>query len=248
MTATPHRCRFVAHLDMLGMSQLSVRDPAAAWDALERLDQARGQIYGLSMKLLDTQHYISIAYHVELISFSDTIVAYTNSDTEDDLRSILAFFTELFGRVFYYRVPLRGGLVHGSFAADRARRLYSGPALVAAYTTGEAAQWLGLTVDATVATQARRYKLAAGTGASAVVEWPVPWRDGSESAPQSQFVVNWPHIFRSNFKKQPPLSVIDLYEVFEPLFGPFEALPPTVQVKYMATVDFINAQLAPDQQ
>lgn len=245
---TPHRSRFVAHIDMLGMSALSVRDPLGAWDALERIDRARGQIYGLSMKLKDTQHCIPIAYHVELVSFSDTIVAYTNSDTDDDLRSILAFFTELFGRVFYYRVPLRGGLAHGSFAADRGRHLYSGPALVAAYKIGEGAQWLGLTVDATVAAQALQCGIAAETGAAAIVDWRVPWKGDCASGYPLRTVVNWPQVFRSNFKKQPPISLDDLYEVFEPLFGPLEALPHTVRVKYEATVHFINAQIVSAQQ
>lgn len=242
---------FVAHLDMLGMSELTVRAPVLAWACLSRLVEAREQILNLEMELLPSNRRVLLRDHVHSVTFSDTMVLFTKSDEEDDLRSILVLFTELYSQLLHHSVPFRGGLAHGQFRFNLDHSIFSGPALVESYRLGESAQWLGLVVDKVVAERTRVYDLQAGSRAPVIVEWDVPVRPAralcglrKKNRVVRQFVVNWPAVFGRNFTVPPPIPVECFYQAFEQLFGPFEKLPQKEQAKYRNTVAFVNARLS----
>lgn len=166
--------RFVAHLDMLGMRELVRRDPDLAWACLSRIVQARDDIFDVELEILPDGRRVRIREHVHAVTFSDTMVLFTRSDSEDALRSLLILVTELYGRLLHFSVPFRGGLAHGAFRFNLDAQLFSGPALVNAYLLGEGAQWLGLVVDEATANRSRHLGIETAQGSPMIVQWGVP--------------------------------------------------------------------------
>ena len=232
--------RYVAHLDILGMSELTLKDFGLAWACLCRFAQARNRVNNFSLELLPSHRHLLLADRVHIVTFSDTLLLFTRSDEEDDLLCALTFFTELFGQSTSFSVPIRGGLAHGLFQVNLDESLFCGPALVNAYSLGESVQWMGLVVDDVVAQRARGVPIRTGTGAPVVVYWEVPQKLGRRIR---QPVVNWPSVFCKNFQVQLPISSEVFYQAFGQLFGAFDQLPPDLQTKYRNTTDFVNAQL-----
>lgn len=57
-------------------------------------------------------------------------------------------------------------------------------------------------------------------------------------------VLNWAKIFKNNWTKEPPITVIEYYKAFEKMFGDFDSLSEDIQKKYSNTVDYINYSLS----
>lgn len=119
--------RYVAHLDMLGMSALTLRDTDLAFHTLSRLDSAKNEILGMVLECTDTGKVIQ--NRVDYFTFSDTIVAFSLGNTQADLRAMIILFTELFTKALHYCIPLRGSIAHGRFMFNFDHNLFVGPAL-----------------------------------------------------------------------------------------------------------------------
>jgi hypothetical protein len=231
---------FVAHFDMLGMSSLIRKEPELAWQKLSALSTAKQERLSLDIERKDTGEYIKD--QVRSFTFSDTIVAFSKSDTDNDALAIVLLTTELFASSLHYCVPLRGGISLGSFAFNFDLNLFSGPALLEAYELGESSQWLGISIDGRVAEAVARLPIATSPrGRATVVEWEVPCKGGSI---ENRFVVNWPESHRNNYAGPIPLPVETFYQPFSNLFGPFYQLEASIRAKYECTVDFFNAHFA----
>ena len=231
--------RYVAHLDMLGMRELALRDPDGAWRALSGLSQAKDERFRLSFEIVATGEVIE--NRVTTFTFSDTVVAFSIGDSDADLRAIVILVAEFFCRAMYYRIPLRGGIAHGRFMFNFDRNLFAGPALVHAYLLSEQAQWLGIRVDNHIAVHAKQIPLEASGGYPSIVPWSVPVASGSI---EQSHVVDWVVAHRTNFLVKPPFSAPQFYEPFAGFFGPFDSLPDAVRLKYENTVAFINDRFA----
>jgi len=231
--------RYVAHFDILGMSRLTLQDPDLAWTTLSHLAIANQERLSIAFDLNNTRH--EMRERVYTFTFSDTIVAFTKSDSVEDLHSITIYAIEVFARALFRGVPLRGGVSHGKFVFNLDLNLFSGPALVNAYHIGECAQWIGIVVDNTVAARIKDVPMRAGD-ADLAVEWDVPQKDLSQ---QKMNVLNWPAVHAHNFSIHSPLDTQSMYKAFEHLFGPYDDLPVDVQAKYVNTVRFINHFLQP---
>ena len=228
---------FVAHFDMLGMSSLIRRDPELAWQKLSALSTARQERLSLDIERKDTGEYIQD--QIRAFTFSDTIVAFSKSDTDNDALAIIVLTTELFSASLHYCVPLRGGIAFGPFAFNFDLNLFSGPALLKAYELGESSQWLGISLDASVAEAVARLPIVKSPhGSATVVEWAVPCKSGCTA---NRVVVNWPGLLRNNYTGPMPLPVETFYQPFSNLFGPFYSLESSIRAKYECTVDFFNA-------
>lgn len=166
--------RYVAHVDMLGMSGLILKDPKLAWAAVSKMAQAKQKVFGLSFTV--TSRHVILKDHVAAFTFSDTILLFTKSDDPEDLRAILMVCLELFAQVFHGSIPVRIGVAHGQFVFNGDEGLFVGPPLVHAYRLGEAAQWIGAVLDKTVAKRARelRPEFLSYECLPLVVDWEVP--------------------------------------------------------------------------
>ncbi|MFZ1990606.1 MAG: hypothetical protein WAW96_12640, partial [Alphaproteobacteria bacterium] len=86
--------RFVAHFDMLGMRALTKHNPDFAWEKLSALRIALEERMPLDIQRLDTNEMISD--QIRAFTFSDTIVAFSKGQSENDALAILVLTTELF--------------------------------------------------------------------------------------------------------------------------------------------------------
>jgi hypothetical protein len=229
--------RFVAHVDILGMSSIVERDYDEAWQMLTALVTARDDATNSTLDFIDRAERIHVPERVRSVTFSDTIVLFTREATDIDLRALIVTVMQLFASALYNRVPVRAGIALGPFYFNIDRSMYMGPALIEAYRIGESAQWLGVVFAPSL--QGREKQIGLTSGSSPlIVEWSVPFKEGS----RLMSVANWPAAMGKNFKVVPPLTVDQFYEIFEPTFGSLASLPPEVKAKYRHTVAFMNEQ------
>lgn len=230
--------RYVAYLDMLGMSQLTVRDPELAWQALSGLNETQQEILGLEIELLTTGN--RIRDRVRAFTFSDSIVMFSLSDELPDTWAMVILASELFTQALHCCIPVRGAIAHGRFLFNLERNLFAGPPLVSAYHLAEEAQWLGVRVDEAVAARAQAIPINSPRGRPVVIEWGVRVKSGARIV---SHVVDWVETHRANFTVPPPIGVEAFYEAFVRMFGRLEELPLDVRVKYENTVEFVNERL-----
>ena len=233
--------RYVAHIDMLGMSELTQRNPKLAWDAVSQMAKAKKVVLNRSFTI-DGRHVI-VRDRVADFTFSDTTLLFTRGDDQDDLSAILIVCLELLAQTLHGSVPVRIGVADGLFVFNRDEGLFVGPPLVHAYRRGEAAQWIGAVVDEIVAERASKLNppFLSADKLPLVVEWDVPLKAGGTAR---QPVLAWPRSHKRNFAISPPISDEDFYRAFEPLFGPLANLRPGDKAKYSNTVAFVNKMLA----
>ena len=228
--------RFVAYLDMLGMSALTRRDPDLAWEKLSTLIQARNERLNSPIARLDTGEFIMD--QVRSFTFSDTLIAFSRGNTQNDALAMIVLTTELFSLALHYCIPLRGGIAHGRFKFNFDLNLFSGPALVDAYQIGESSQWLGVVVDDRVAELAATIPIQSSRHKDAIVSWNVPAKSGDIV---TRKVVNWVETHKNNYRGPFPLEAEEFYAPMATVFGPWQDLPLTVRFKYENTVAFFNA-------
>lgn len=239
--------RYVAHFDMLGFKTATLRNPDEAWGALSDLQACMDAILKKHIEVISTKDIISD--RIKAYIFSDSILMFSVGDKIQDLVGMLILTSELFKETLHFCVPIRGGISFGDFFYNLEKSLFCGIPFVKAYMIGEEAQWCGIVVDDNVANH--YFKLPKNIGLLSqdrqpiIIKWDVPLKDKNNRSNKMKktWVVNWPVIFRHNFKETPPISVQDYYEPFRKLFGPYEDLHDDIKAKYVNTVSFINSNL-----
>lgn len=229
--------RFVAHMDILGMSTLVDKDAELAWQILSDLVEARNHVNNYELAFLDTSERVHVKDQVHCVTFSDTIVLFSKSDNLVDLRTIIVVATEIFNKALATCIPMRVGIAHGKFFFNLEDSMYAGPALIEAYRLGEQTQWVGLSTSESVFLQSQKAALKSGR-ADVIVETQIPIENGSYQG----YAVNWPEILPRHPHVTLPITVSQFYGAFEHLFGSFEQLRKKDQVKYTNTVKFFNAR------
>lgn len=230
--------RFVAHLDILGMSSIVERDADAAWDLLTDLVAVRDKTSSYELEFLETEERIATSDAICSVTFSDTILLFTKGSSDTDLRCMIVLVTEIFHKALCKCVPIRAGISFGKFYFNFDKSMYAGPALIDAYRIGESAQWLGIALSESVKKRAVALNMTTGKS-KVIVPWSLPLRDGTKPCS----VINWPAVVAHDFTVAPPLYVEQFYQPFESTFGAFGQLPPEVQAKYRNTIEFLNEHL-----
>jgi hypothetical protein len=232
--------RYVAHVDMLGMSQLTLLNPKLAWSVVSDMAIALRRVLAISYVVNGRD--IKIADHVASFTFSDTVLLFTRGDEAEDLRSILFACLELFAQLLSRSAPFRIGVAHGLFVFNQDENAFVGPPLIQAYRLGEEARWLGAVLDEPVAHQASQLEpaLQDSRQLDLIVQWSVPVSSGGT---RLRSVLAWPRSHRNNFRVKPPISVRTFYQAFVQFFGPLSDLRPKDRAKYKNTVAFVNAML-----
>jgi hypothetical protein len=230
--------RFVAHLDILGMSSIVERDADAAWGLLSDLVGVRERAEKYELEFVETNECLAIPDVIKSVTFSDTILLFTRGSTDSDLRCMLVCAAEMFHKALCSCVPVRIGISLGTFYFNIEKSMYAGPALIDAYRIGESAQWLGIALSESVRKRALDLNMTSGKS-QVVVEWALPVKGGTKSSA----VLNWPAAFAHDIKVKPPISVSLFYQAFERSFGALDQLAPEVRLKYENTVEFMNARL-----
>lgn len=227
--------RYVAHLDILGMSELVDKDLDEAWGMLSDLVAVRDHANALALEFTDTGDVVNIRDTIKIVTFSDTIVLYTKTHSQSELRTMIVLVTEMFHKAIVSCVPVRVGISLGIFYFNDSKSMYAGPALIEAYRVGERSQWLGISLADSVKDAAIELKMTR-KNSEIIVNWDIPCNTGIING----YAINWPALFAHDLKVSPPFSPEKFYAAFHSAIGPYEELPKTVQSKYINTVDFMN--------
>ena len=230
--------RFVAHIDILGMSTLVENNLEEAWGLLSALVEVKDQNLNFGYEFMETQEYLRVSEHFKTILFSDTLLFFSKGATDIELKSMIVLISEIFHKSLCKCIPVRAGIALGQFRFNLERSMYAGPALIEAYQAGEATQWLGVTFADSASIKAASLGMKS-LNSDIVVKWPVPTKQGT----QNKYVVNWPAIFAHDLDTELPVTLEKFYSAFEPTFGPINSLSPDVRVKYENTVHFMNTKL-----
>lgn len=234
-----HELRFVAHIDILGMSEIVGKDADKAWGLLSDLVAVRDQVGRYEIEFLGTNDRVFASEATHAVTFSDTIVLFTKGGSDTELRCMIVLVAEILYKAMCRCIPVRVGLSFGRFFFNIEKSMYAGPALIEAYRVGEAAQWMGIVLAESVQEKASSLGMMSGKS-KIIVQWALPLKGGTEP----RFVVNWPAVVAHGLSVKPPVSVPQFYQGFERTFGPFAQLPAEVRAKYENTVKFMNEQLA----
>ena len=230
--------RFVSHIDILGFRAMVSKDPEQAWRVLSSLANVRDYLEKLHLTFLETAEQQMLAESVFSVMFSDTIMLFTKSDTNRDLRAILIATNEVIHKAMFNYVPVRAGVAHGLFFYNIEQSMYAGPALIDACDIGECAQWLGIVTTEAIWRQSVTAGFKSGQD-DMVIPAEIPTKEGTISA----YALNWPAAYRHDFKVKPPIPTEHFYSQFEHAFGPFASLAGNERQKYVNTTEFINACL-----
>ena len=227
--------RFVAHIDILGMSVLVEKDPDLAWQLLSALVEARNQAHNTEITFVDTAERVAAPDQIQAVTFSDTIILFSKGTALVDLRTIVILTTELLNKALHLCVPIRAGIAVGTFFFNPKWSMYAGPALIEAYRLGEEAQWIGIATSEEVFRRAEEAEFKSGSH-HVVIRSCIPVEGGTRDG----YAVNWPAIGRKNLTATLPVSAAQVYEGFAQYFGPFNELATKVRTKYEHTAWFIN--------
>lgn len=231
-----HR-RFVAHIDILGMRAMVSRDPELAWKKLSSLANVREHLGKIQLTHVSSGHQYMLAEHIFSVMFSDTIVLFTKTESDDDLQAILIATSEVLHKAMCQLTPVRIGVAGGQFFYNIEESLYMGPALIEAYQIGEAAQWLGIVTTKDIYQQSLNAKAKFQSGTSDIV---IPAHIPIKNGLRSGYAINWVAPFRHDFKVKPPITTDLFYSQFEDAFGPLSELEEDQLMKYVNTTNFIN--------
>lgn len=131
--------RFVAFLDILGFKHI-VKDREHA-ELIEIMHTFKSAI-----KLANSIPIIADCQKdslVNCVTFSDSIVLYTDGIESHDFYRLVHVVKILIGCSLGSKTPLRGSISHGDFYADKENEIYVGDALVSAYENEGNQQWSG---------------------------------------------------------------------------------------------------------
>ena len=213
-------------------------DADAAWAMLSDLVTVRDTTLKYGLEFLDSNERVLISETIQAVTFSDTILLFTKSGSDTELRCMIVLIVEILHKAMCRCVPVRAGLSFRKFYFNFEKSMYAGPALIEAYRVGESAQWLGITLAESVRQKAANLKMLS-SGSKVIIPWALPIKDGTKPC----FVVNWPAVVAHDLTVTPPISIEQFYLAFVSTFGAFARLPLEVRAKYENTVEFLNEQL-----
>lgn len=183
----------VAVCDILGFSKLVQRQPL---DAV--VDNVIGWFRkGLNHSLLKSGFpsdvpaltELKIHPHVGVAWFSDTILFYTKSDTDEAVRELLSTVAWLiFETMLDGATKIRGGIAYGNMHIDSVNSLYVGVPIIEAYKLEQNQQWSGAALALSAVARLPEYARTGEDFDWWIKPWDVPLKNGKA---MSTLAVNW---------------------------------------------------------
>lgn len=226
----PEQQVYVCHFDIIGMKSVLKRSNFEAWQTICELADVQ-----------DSEELPITAGLRGLLNerfFSDTIIISTCDDSDQSLHAILARALELFRVAFRSSIPLRGGIVFGSWFElhENGRELFTGDALLRAYELGESQQMIGICLCDVVRQRFMKRPFSFSSGAVVIKDYPVPLKKGVKA---NRAVLNWPAICEQELNMIKEFTPVRLAQYFY-AFGKPETLPEEVMAKHANTIEFLK--------
>jgi hypothetical protein len=174
-SATVSNCN-IALFDILGFKKLIESSEASA--TLDVLSEF------VNFATLSLEYGVPPQGRISIRVFQDTLVAYTVSDSAEDLRCLVSYCCIVIAGAFHRGIFLRGAITSGPVLISDYAIL--GRAFVLAYEMEQAQNWAGAWVDEKCITPVISESLG-----SLVVRYAIPLKKGPV---QMAWVLNWPLI------------------------------------------------------
>jgi len=138
--------RYIAYFDVMGFKDFAYRNPhqelvrllqllsnsVSAFDSVNAKSRTQNLLGGITSLQEQAEDVFA-----KSVLFSDTVLFYTDSDTDADLERILATAHAFLGSSFQDKIPIKGALAHGDFEVDKTNSIYCGRPLIDAYELAE---------------------------------------------------------------------------------------------------------------
>lgn len=183
--------RFVAFLDILGFKDIvENREHTALIELIKTFKSAVDQSNSLHLTK-DLNDKVSL---VNYITFSDSIVLYTDGMESYDFFRLVHAVKILIGCSLGGGTPLRGSIAHGDFYADKTNNIFVGKALVTAYQNEGKQQWAGAYIcDQTIDFILSSYPdiLDKLKNYAYLIEYEIPFKSNINMESKNRFAINW---------------------------------------------------------
>lgn len=129
--------------------------------------------------------------------FSDTIIVFTENDSEDSLYTICHFTNTVFKLFLFKRLPLRGAIAHGDVILKPSQSLFVGEGIVTAHELEQSIDALGIVLSPKIVEPLNSWTVhefdVAQNKTSGTKRLRVPISGFNLALPAGD---NWPSIFR----------------------------------------------------
>ncbi len=126
--------RFVAFIDILGFKDLVMRNTHShIYELLSEISKLRNKIDNWINKGED--RYLNAELYT--VSFSDSIVIFSKSDSIEDFDLFTYGVKWLFAKAIEKSIPMKGALAHGEISLNKSSQIYFGQPIIDAYLLEE---------------------------------------------------------------------------------------------------------------
>ncbi|OQD43902.1 hypothetical protein BUL40_04680 [Croceivirga radicis] len=133
--------RFVAFIDILGFKDLVMRSSHShIYDLLSEISKLRSLIDNWKDK--NDGRYSNAEMYT--VSFSDSIVVFSKSDTVEDFDLFAFGIKWLFSGAIDKSIPLKGALAYGEISLNKSSQIYFGQPIIDAYLLEEEVNYFGI--------------------------------------------------------------------------------------------------------
>jgi hypothetical protein len=133
--------RFVAFIDILGFKDLVMRNSHShIYDLLSEISKLRSLIDNWKDK--NDGRYSNAEMYT--VSFSDSIVVFSKSDTIEDFDLFTFGIKWLFSGAIEKSIPLKGSMAYGEISINKSNQIYFGQPIIDAYILEEEVNYFGV--------------------------------------------------------------------------------------------------------
>ncbi|MEP2937499.1 MAG: hypothetical protein ABJM06_09195 [Gilvibacter sp.] len=133
--------RFVAFIDILGFKDLVMRNSHShIYELLSEISKLRNRIDNWTDK--GAERFINSELYT--VSFSDSIVIFSKSDSVDDFDLFTHGVKWLFAQAIEKSIPMKGALAYGEISLNKSSQIYFGQPIIDAYLLEEEVNYFGL--------------------------------------------------------------------------------------------------------
>lgn len=127
--------RYIAYFDVMGFTDYVYRTShGKVVGRLKQLSDAVKAFNNINSAMAsEADPEIGKPFFAKGIIFSDTVLFYSEGDTEDDLLMVLSTATNFMDFTMSREIPIKGALAHGEFEANPTDQIYCGRPLIDAY-------------------------------------------------------------------------------------------------------------------
>ncbi|RVT78411.1 hypothetical protein EOD40_04020 [Flavobacterium sufflavum] len=143
--------RFICFLDIMGFKDMVMRNSHnEIYQILEELAKERSTLDEGKVESYETDS-------MKTVSFSDTIVIFTKTDSKECLELITFAVSWLFARAMEKEIPIKGAIACGTMSVNISRQIFFGQPLIDAYLLQEDVAFYGLVLHNTAEKKLNEY-------------------------------------------------------------------------------------------